>query len=114
MRRYIRDLEKVVITMIVNKDNSKDSYKSVEVEREIFNTKRSLNNDTTKLKKIDVQKKIVLRRMQRLEEIKSKGLYASTRRVANVENKDVIMKVREHDTKVNRGRENRIVICYML
>ena len=54
MRRYIRDLEKVVITMIVNKDNSKDSYKSIEVEREIFNTKRSLNNDTTKLKKIDV------------------------------------------------------------
>ena len=54
MRRYIRDLEKVVITMIVNKDNSKDSYKSVEVEREIFNTKRNLNDNTAKSKKIDV------------------------------------------------------------
>ena len=50
MRRYIRDLEKVVITMIVNKDNSKDSYKSIEAEHEIVNT----NDDTTKSKKIDV------------------------------------------------------------
>ena len=64
MRRYIRDLEKVVIIMIVNKDNSKDSYESIKAEREIFNTKRNLNDDTTKSKKIDVQKKIVLRRMQ--------------------------------------------------
>ena len=64
MRRYIRDLEKAVITMIENKDNSKDNYESIEAEREIVNTKRNLNDDTTKSKKIDVQKKIVLRRMQ--------------------------------------------------
>ena len=64
MRRYIRDLEKVVIIMIVNKDNSKDSYESIEAEREIFNIKRNLNDNTTKSKKIDAQKKIVLRRMQ--------------------------------------------------
>ena len=44
MRRYIRDLEKVVIIMIVNKDNSKDSYESIEAEREIVNT----NDDTMK------------------------------------------------------------------
>ena len=103
MRRYIRELEKVVISL-VNKDNRKDSYKRKEAEQETFKTKRNLNDDVMEMQRIDVQRKIDLRRMQRLKELKSKILHVSTRCIAYAEDKAISEKEREHDTKVDRGR----------